>query len=73
LSSVLSFLSFVSAASFFFEQQELRFVLSFSLFFQQQHKDLVHMILEQNDPQIYRIFRTAPSTNMGKSFRWQRR
>jgi hypothetical protein len=78
LSSVLSFLSFVSAArtfffssKFFFEQQELCFVLSFFLFFQQQHKDLVHKILEQNDRQIYRIFRTVPSINMGQSFKWQ--
>jgi hypothetical protein len=54
----------------FFELQELLlfyfFVLSSSLSFQQQHKDLVHKTLEKMDAQIYGIFRLAPSTNMGQ-------
>jgi predicted MPP superfamily phosphohydrolase len=73
----LLFRSFVSATTtfffsnkIFFELQELvLFFYSFfhSLFFQQQHKDLVHKTLEQMDAQIYGIFRLAPSTNMGQS------
>jgi hypothetical protein len=57
-----------SAARFFFELQELLFLFFLlSLFFQQQHKDLVHKTLEQMDAQIYGIFRLAQSTNMGQS------
>jgi hypothetical protein len=70
----LLFLSFVSATTtiffnnkIFFELHELLFFCSFSLFFQQQHKDLVHKTLEQMDAQIYGIFSLAPSTNMGQS------
>jgi hypothetical protein len=66
----LSFvLSFVSATrAFFFNKIFLNsknffcffpFVLSSSLFFQQQHKDLVHKTLEQIVAQIYGIFRLA--------------
>jgi hypothetical protein len=43
------------------------FFCSFFLsLFWQQHNDLVQKTLKQNDPQIYRIFRTARSTNMGQ-------
>jgi hypothetical protein len=73
----LLFLSFVSSTTtfffsskIFFELQELLlFFCSFflSLFFQQQHKDLVHKTLEQMVTQIYGIFILAPSTNMGQS------
>jgi hypothetical protein len=61
-------LSFL-AARFFLNCRDFFcfFVLSSSLFFQQQHKDLVHKTLEQMDAQIYGIFRLAPSTNMGQS------
>jgi hypothetical protein len=74
--SFLCFLSFVLATTFFFSskiffelQELLLFFCSFflSLFFQQQHKDLIHKTLEQMDAQIYGIFRLAPSTNMGQS------
>jgi hypothetical protein len=84
LSFVISFLSFVSAVRTFFFSSKLflvagtssvfflLFFLSLSLsLFQQQHKHLVHKTLEQIDAQINGIFRTAPSTNMGQSFRWQ--
>jgi hypothetical protein len=61
--------NFFSAARFFFELQDSFVFCSFflSLFFQQQHKDLVHKTLEQMDAQIYGIFRLAPSTNLGQS------
>jgi hypothetical protein len=75
--SFFLFLSFVPVTTTFFfsskifsELQELLlffFVLSSSLFFQHQHKDLVHKTLKQMDAQIYGIFILAPSTNMGQS------
>jgi hypothetical protein len=57
-----------SAARFFLNCRNFYFfVLSSSLFFQQQHKDLVHKTLEQMVTQIYGIFILAQSTNMGQS------
>jgi predicted PurR-regulated permease PerM len=50
------FLFFLFFYSFF------SFLSSFLSFFQQQYNDK-EKTLEQIDPQIYRIFRTTPSTN----------
>jgi hypothetical protein len=72
LSFVLGARTFFFLAARFFLTAGTSFFCSFFLsLFQQRHKDLGHNTLEQNDPQIYRIFRTAPRTNMGQSFGWQ--